>query len=340
MSKPTVVSIPPLSGTGNVPSVQIPLGTSSAVTLINLDKNLGLTLCTDDSFTPNTTWPLPAGNVIPQPGIDNLWVQNTNTTAVNILVLQGIVPVDRYYPGGNPVSGYASLTGPGETVTPGDLTQLGGFTITSSSAMGINLTDNGAGGIQITETGSFGIYLVSSSGIQLNDSYGIQLNETGGSGILVTANGSSIGIAANAGGSIALTSDGGFGVTDNAGISLIENGAGGINIQDNGSGGITIGSAGGNININTVNNHFISHVATGTAGNAQIYMNGINPSLQLSLNGTVGAYILLNGNAGVSSITINSDKLAFYNATPVLQASHPATLTDVITLLTNLGLCA
>jgi hypothetical protein len=33
-------------------------------------------------------------------------------------------------------------------------------------------------------------------------------------------------------------------------------------------------------------------------------------------------------------------QLGFYNHTPVSQAAHPVTLADVITLLTNLGLCA
>lgn len=41
---------------------------------------------------------------------------------------------------------YTSLTGPGETVTPGDLTQAGGFTVNdNASAMGINLNDTGGG---------------------------------------------------------------------------------------------------------------------------------------------------------------------------------------------------
>lgn len=45
-------------------------------------------------------------------------------------------------------AGYASLTGPGQTVTPGDLTQAGGFTVNSTTS--IQLNDNG-GGISINE---------------------------------------------------------------------------------------------------------------------------------------------------------------------------------------------
>ena len=82
-------------------------------------------------------------------------------------------------PGGTPIGGgYASLTGPGQTTTPGDLTQQGGFTIddpvghgiTFQSAAdfdalvfdGINLQARNSG-IQLWVTG------VGSNGIALSD---------------------------------------------------------------------------------------------------------------------------------------------------------------------------
>jgi hypothetical protein len=43
--------------------------------------------------------------------------------------------------------------------------------------------------------------------------------------------------------------------------------------------------------------------------------------------------------AGVTSIALNSQRLGFYGVAPVARAAHPTTLAQVITLLTNLGLC-
>lgn len=48
-----------------------------------------------------------------------------------------------------PGAGYASLTGAGETVTPGDLTQAGGFTINDTAPDGIFLFSTGGSGGQI-----------------------------------------------------------------------------------------------------------------------------------------------------------------------------------------------
>lgn len=50
-------------------------------------------------------------------------------------------------PGGGSVGGgYASLTGAGETSTPGDLKQIGGFVVDDSQGHGISLGAAGAGG--------------------------------------------------------------------------------------------------------------------------------------------------------------------------------------------------
>ena len=51
-----------------------------------------------------------------------------------------------------PSSGYASLTGPGETATPGALTQEGGFFVSDTATEGIALSSNGI--VSVTSTAS------------------------------------------------------------------------------------------------------------------------------------------------------------------------------------------
>ena len=86
---------------GTTPPVQIPL-IDGPVTLINLDWSNGVTLCNDDLFNPTSTWPLNQLNVLPMIGLNNLWIQNPNNTQVQVLVLQGIMPVSLYNPKGAP----------------------------------------------------------------------------------------------------------------------------------------------------------------------------------------------------------------------------------------------
>jgi len=102
MSKPTVITVPANAGFGTTPPVQIPLGAGGSVTLFNLDTTNGLTLCNDSQFQPSSTWPLKQGNVLPITGINNLWAQNPNSVNVEILVLEGVVPVGLYNPSGAP----------------------------------------------------------------------------------------------------------------------------------------------------------------------------------------------------------------------------------------------
>jgi len=92
MSKPQVIVVPALAGIGINAPVQVPLSTDT-ITLVNLSTTLGLILCNDDRFAPTTTWPLSGGITAPQPGLNNLWVQNPNNYDVNVLVLEGIVPL-------------------------------------------------------------------------------------------------------------------------------------------------------------------------------------------------------------------------------------------------------
>lgn len=102
---------------------------------------------------------------------------------------------------GGAATGYASLTGPGETATPGDLTQAGGFTVDDTAGDGITLLMSGAtshniltiaqeglGGIEIFDTGGGGILMESTGQIALTPQGEILLtSET--SAIDITANG-------------------------------------------------------------------------------------------------------------------------------------------------------
>lgn len=105
MAKPTVITVVAGAGIGTQPAPQIPLVEGNAVTLINLDDSSGglaVVLCNDSDFNPSTTWPLGQLQVMPQPDINNLWVQNPNDYPVNLLVLKGIVPVSQFFPNGAP----------------------------------------------------------------------------------------------------------------------------------------------------------------------------------------------------------------------------------------------
>ncbi len=102
MSKPQVITIPANAGFGTAPAVQIPLTDGSAITLINLDYNLGVTLCNDSGFNTNSTWPLQQLNALPITDINNLWVQNPNAADIQLLVLAGVMPVSLYNPKGAP----------------------------------------------------------------------------------------------------------------------------------------------------------------------------------------------------------------------------------------------
>ena len=79
--------------------------------------------------------------------------------------------------GGTPISGsgYKSLTGAGETATPGDLTQEGGldveapagssvgFTVNNAAPAGIHITDDSTGGLYLLSKGANPLYLQAES---------------------------------------------------------------------------------------------------------------------------------------------------------------------------------
>lgn len=100
-------------------------------------------------------------------------------------------------PGGSAVGGYASLTGPGETVTPGALTQAGNFTVNGTSTIYLHIgptgtgtlgfAQEGTGGINLGDTGGGGIGAVTTANVELSSQTGTVINDAGTQGIRVSA---------------------------------------------------------------------------------------------------------------------------------------------------------
>ena len=124
---------------------------------------------------------------------------------------------------------YASLTGPGETVTPGALTQQGSFEVDSSEFGGaIKLENSGfaGNGIQIHDTSAGGIKIESFA----PGSGGILINDNSGGGIIIETTTPSDAIAIQSGDAISLTTAGG------TGLILNDTGGAGVNLQTNPAG--------------------------------------------------------------------------------------------------------
>jgi hypothetical protein len=215
---------------------------------------------------------------------------------------------------------YASLTGPGETSTPGSLTQAGGFIVnddagdgiylnigpsgssgidlinTVAAGTGININNTTSGGLHITDNSSTGLFIEEDSddgGISIGDGGGgITIEEYGGGGILLQD---------GAGGGITLHE------TNLGGITLHDDGAGGVKIEETSTGGVLISDAGsGGVNI--------TETSTGP--------------------------INISGSATPVTLGAASDLLGFYATTPVAQQSGGsiATVADIVTALQALGL--
>jgi hypothetical protein len=116
-------------------------------------------------------------------------------------------------------AGYASLTGPGETTTPGDLTQLGGLRVTDTGAGGVEvftdgplqltcnngtpllIENSGTGGIKIYEPGGGALQILADTNA---GTIQVEANKAGGGNVVnvqSVGSGSAVGIAggANAG---------------------------------------------------------------------------------------------------------------------------------------------
>jgi len=93
MSAPQTATIPGLSGIGANAKIQIPSVTSGNPTIVNLSPNLTITLCNDDTFAVGNTWQLGPNSSQPLPGVGTLFAQNPNTSDINVLVIDGVVPI-------------------------------------------------------------------------------------------------------------------------------------------------------------------------------------------------------------------------------------------------------
>ncbi len=143
------------------------------------------------------------------------------------MVRYGVLP-NPYTPGvlvdfyGHPISsgggGYASLTGAGQTVTPGDLAQAGGFSVVApvGDTVGISLVDNSGvagvlleaangGGMQINNSGGGGMIVNSDGGIIVNETGGGGIDFSTGGGITLAGNAGGVGLIASSSGTIQLT---------------------------------------------------------------------------------------------------------------------------------------
>jgi len=250
---------------------------------------------------------------------------------------------------------YASLTGPGELVTPGALTQAGGLTINDD---GEGVTINDTGGVTINDTGA---------GVAINDTGGVQVQDSAGVGISLHsfgASASNIGIEAQ-------------GATAYIGILS------GENLELEATGTITIGTSAhtGIVNANPAA-QFIANAGNALAPSAQLELDGggnsafwgnlityIGADVTDSVKATavtikandgivvealtadveissVLGNVRLAANSGSTSITIANDTsitinaalLGFFAASPVAPQVSGGTLAGAIAGLVALGL--
>jgi hypothetical protein len=213
-------------------------------------------------------------NYINNGGVVNRIIAGTNIT-ISPTSGTGVVTISASGSGG----GYASLTGAGETTTPGDLTQAGGFTVDDNAGDGISLTSGGS-----SDDGDIEIRAESHS----------------------TTPGGVVNISA-ANGATQLSMNGGT----SPAIELISNGLGSDPF--------------GEVQLN---NSFARLLFGESGVEYEIIMGGG----AISIN--IGGVPVFQAESGFSNA------IGFYNETPITKQSTPSTLTDVITILQNLGLCS
>ena len=117
-SSPQVITVPAGAGVGLGAPIQTPSVDSGSPTLVNLSPNLTLVLCNDSNFS--NTYNLSQGQSLPLPGAGSVFIQNPNNVNLNVLVLDGIVPVTFSTP---PNQGGLSIAG-GPVTTTGPPTQI------------------------------------------------------------------------------------------------------------------------------------------------------------------------------------------------------------------------
>jgi hypothetical protein len=223
---------------------------------------------------------------------------------------------------------YASLTGPGYTTSPGALTQNGNFTVAGDLTFGQSGSSflHATGGtlalfqadstLQITSAG----YINVGGGdyhSHWTDTMDLKLQAPA-----ITLLGASS--AAHTGSAVQI-------VTDTTSSYFGQ--AGGFDITISASSGITIGAGGPGL-VMTPSDLEIR------GGAGSYILSAIMAGQDFKIAGGVSGS--LNTFFAVHEPTTGAPhaQIGFYGATPVNQAGHPVTLADVITLLTNLGLCS
>ena len=194
--------------------------------------------------------------------------------------------------------GYASLTGPGQSTTPGDLTQAGGFTVNDSVGDGITLNTAGfliAASVE-TDASASGSYYVTAT-----------------TAIVLTCGSASIAVGS-------------------AGTQSVIGGA--VTVDDTLGGGFLY-SAGGTIGGATFNCGSSGFTVT-TTGTGSVNISTSN-SGQIFLTSFGGVLISGAGGYGVQ-VGTGGDKVGFFGTIPTTQPASGGTLAGVIAGLVALGL--
>lgn len=160
---------------------------------------------------------------------------------------------------------YASLTGPGETVSPGNLTQAGGFAVV-------------AGGQNIT---------LGTNATATVDADVFNVNVTSSANVSSTA------------GTFNVATGGGAIINGGAGGAVLEDGAGaGVNIDGAGNATVTTSNPGGIVTISTTGgggSGIILHSGAVTVGQnaAELGFRGATPSVAPTITGSRGGNVAL-----------------------------------------------
>ena len=148
--------------------------------------------------------------------------------------------------------------------------------------------------------------------------------------------------------SVAFTTAGEFSVIDSSGfgsaVTLEAASGGNVNVTASGGGDVAVGGTNMPVQMSasmTVDSPLVSLNDSGVGGNEAVVIShaaksatlqGFNPIIE-----DTGAGF---GTSGIKIGTSTAQRAAFFGNAPVAQAAHPTTLDDVITILTNLGVCA
>lgn len=222
--------------------------------------------------------------------------------------------------------GYASLTGAGESTSPGILDQAGGLSVNDSEGDGISLLTNA----QVVIGSGNGTAITDNSANQ------IALEQEGDGGIGITSSGAGVLAISSQGGVNVEDASAGVGVQFNesgdGGITFGNSGAGGITLQDIGTAGIFLTATVGQIAANSANGISLINTTAGSVVISQGAVGGIaitdGGGSGISIGTTAGGGIGLNdsGGAGIflessGSVIVNGATVGLYAAAPVAQAA-------------------